>query len=110
ATVGASGHADVGIAVGVLDDVVALGEQVEHAAGIGHLVVERVQVDAATGVAETSGGVHENDVPVLHQLRGLLPGGALVTTEPVCQDDGGSRLGAGSGVRGGEHRDVQRDR
>ena len=62
AAVGAARDADPRVAVVVLQDLVALGQQVEQGGEVGDLVAGVVQPDLPGAAAEAAGGVGEDDV------------------------------------------------
>ena len=104
AAVGLAGHADDRVAGGVLRDLRPAGEVVDHPARVRHLVVRGVEVHEAAGGAEAAGGVREDDVPVVGEVRGVLRDRVLGAAVPVREEHGGREVAlrrAGGQVEGG---------
>ena len=85
--VGAARDADPGVAVAVLQDLVALGQQVEQGGEVGDLVAGVVQPDLPGAAAEPARGVGEDDVAAAGEVLRVGVHGLLAATEPVREHD-----------------------
>lgn len=86
-----AGDADPRVAVGVLDDVVALGEDVDQRGEVGDLVAGVVQPDQAGALAEPARREGEDDVAALGQRLGVVGHRLLAAAEAVRQHHGRGR-------------------